>query len=193
MSAPNFLLGSFFLDILLPLYYIRLILKQVLKGKMPADKKQIILTVNGQEGRFEIDSRMTLAELLREELNLTGTKVGCNRGECGSCTVLLDDSPVYSCTVLAVEAAGRHVLTIEGLTVNGGKLHPLQEAFIEHDALQCGYCTPGMILSLVALLKNKPHPTEEDVRKSIDGNLCRCGCYPNIIKATLAASQKMLP
>jgi aerobic-type carbon monoxide dehydrogenase small subunit (CoxS/CutS family) len=167
--------------------------KMVLREKVPAGRKRIILTVNGQEGGFEIDSRMTLAEFLREELNLTGTKVGCNRGECGSCTVLLDDIPVCSCTVLAVEASGRHILTIEGLTANGGKLHPLQEAFIEHDALQCGYCTPGMILSLVALLKNKPHPTEEDVRKSIDGNLCRCGCYPNIIKAALAASQKMQP
>jgi aerobic-type carbon monoxide dehydrogenase small subunit (CoxS/CutS family) len=165
----------------------------VLSGKIPASNKRIILTVNGQKGSFEVDSRITLAEFLREELNLTGTKLGCNRGECGSCTVLLDDSPVCSCTILAVEAAGRHVLTIEGLTANGGKLHPLQEAFIEYDALQCGYCTPGMILSLVALLKNKPHPTEEDVRSSIDGNLCRCGCYPNIIKATLAASEKMHP
>jgi len=164
-----------------------------LKEKKAEEKKWIVLSVNGQESKYEIDCRMTLAEFLREELNLTGTKVGCNRGECGSCTVLLDDTPVCSCTVLAVEASGKHVLTIEGLIPNGGKLHPLQEAFIEHDALQCGYCTPGMILSLVALLKKNPHPAEEDIKNAIDGNLCRCGCYPNIIKAALEASQKMLP
>ena len=153
-------------------------------------KKRIELTVNGKKVQGDIDSRMTLAEFLREELGLMGTKVGCNRAECGSCTVILDGNPVYSCSVLAVETTGREVLTIEGLTPEGG-LHPLQEAFVEEDALQCGYCTPGMILSLKALLDRNPHPTEEDIRKAIDGNLCRCGSYPNIIKATLRASENM--
>lgn len=158
--------------------------------KVPESRKRIALTVNGKKIEVDIDSRMTLAELLREKLGLIGTKVGCNRAECGSCTVLLDGDPVYSCTILAVEAAGRKVLTIEGLTTKG-KLHPLQEAFIEHDALQCGYCTPGMIMSLKALLESKPRLTEEDVRNAVDGNLCRCGCYPNIVKAALAVSEKM--
>jgi carbon-monoxide dehydrogenase small subunit len=159
---------------------------------VPDYKKQISLTVNGKHVQAEVDCRMTLAEFLREGLGLTGTKVGCNRGECGSCTVLLDDRPVYSCTVLAVEAAGKRILTIEGLTDKEGKLHPLQEAFIEEDALQCGYCTPGMILSLIALLHRNPHPTEGDVRNAIDGNLCRCGSFSNIIKATLKTSEKMV-
>ena len=162
----------------------------VLEKKMAESMKRIILAVNGHKVESELDCRTTLAEFLREKLGLTGTKVGCDRGECGSCTVLVDGLPVCSCTILAVEASGREVLTIEGLA-EAGKLHPLQEAFIEDDALQCGYCTPGMIMSLVALLKRNSHPTEEDIKRSIDGNLCRCGCYPNIIKATLTASQKM--
>lgn len=157
---------------------------------LPMSKKYVTLTVNGERVEREIDSRVTLAEFLREELDLTGTKVGCNRAECGSCTVILDGTSVLSCTVLAVEVSGREVLTIEGISEKG-KLHPLQEAFIEHDALQCGYCTPGMIMSVKALLDRIPHPTENDVRRATDGNLCRCGCYPNIIKATLAAAQRM--
>ncbi len=159
---------------------------------LPKHKKQISLTVNGKKVKVEVDCRTTLAEFLREELGLTGTKVGCNRAECGSCTVLLDGKPVYSCTILAVEAGGREILTIEGLTEEEGKLHPLQEAFIEEDALQCGYCTPGMILSIIALLNRNPHPTEADVRNAIDGNLCRCGSFSNIIKATLKTSEKMV-
>jgi carbon-monoxide dehydrogenase small subunit len=154
-------------------------------------RKRIALNVNGKKVEVEVDSRMTLAELLREELDLTGTKVGCNRAECGSCTVLLDGNPVYSCTVLAAEVGGKEVLTIEGLTKEEGRLHPLQEAFVEEDALQCGYCTPGMILSVKALLDRNPHPTEADIRRAIDGNLCRCGSYPNIIKATLKVSEDM--
>ncbi len=155
-------------------------------------RKHVTLTVNGKKVERDIPSRMTLAELLREELDLTGTKVGCNRGECGSCTVILDGEPVLSCTVLGVEASNRDVLTIEGLA-SEGNLHPIQEAFIEHDALQCGYCTPGMIMSIKALLDRNPHPTGQDVRRSIDGNLCRCGSYPNIIKATREASKKINP
>lgn len=158
---------------------------------LPKSKKRVALTVNGKKVEREINSHMTLAEFLREELDLTGTKVGCNRGECGSCTIIIDGNAVLSCTVLAIEAVGREVLTIEGV-MNGGKLHPLQEAFIEYDALQCGYCTPGMIMSIKALLDKNPQPTEEDVRNAIDGNFCRCGSYPNIIKATLDASKKMV-
>ena len=153
-------------------------------------KKRIALTVNGRKVEAEVEQHMTLAEFLREELDLTGTKVGCNRGECGSCTVIMDGMAVYSCTTLAIEAAGRDVLTIEGLS-EGGRLHPLQEAFIENDALQCGYCTPGMILSLKALLDKNPRPMEEDIRTAIDGNLCRCGSIPNVLKAALDVSEKM--
>jgi carbon-monoxide dehydrogenase small subunit len=155
------------------------------------NKKRVTLTINGTKVDADIDPRMTLAEFLREELDLTGTKVGCNRGECGSCTVVLDGRAVYSCTVLAIEAAGREVITIEGLG-SEKELHPLQQAFIERDALQCGYCTPGMILSLEALLRKNPQPTSDDIRNAIDGNLCRCGCYSNIIEATMDASAKMV-
>ena len=158
--------------------------------RVQGSKKHVALIVNGKHVEADIDSRMTLAEFLREELGLTGTKVGCNRGECGSCTVILDGNAVYSCTLLAVEAAGKEVVTIEGLG-SGKELHPLQQAFIEHDALQCGYCTPGMILSLEALLRKNPRPTSDEVRTAIDGNLCRCGSYPNILAATLDASAKM--
>ena len=153
-------------------------------------KKRLALTVNGKKIEAEVDLSMTLAEFLREDLDLTGTKVGCNRGECGSCTVIVDGTAAYSCTMLAVDAAGTEVLTIEGLT-DDGKLHPLQEAFIEHDALQCGYCTPGMILSVKALLDKNPYPTETDVRTAIDGNLCRCGSIPNILEAVLDVARKM--
>ena len=156
----------------------------------PKSKKQVVLIVNGTSFKRVIDSRLTLAEFLREELGLTGTKVGCNRGECGSCTVILNGSPVYSCSVLAVEATGGEILTIEGLAI-GGKLHPIQEAFIAHDGLQCGYCTPGMILSVKALLDRHPHPDEAEIRSAIDGNFCRCGSYPNIVNATLDAAETL--
>ena len=160
-------------------------------GECPVlHRKRVTLTVNGKSLELEIDSRMTLAELLRETLDLTGTKVGCNRGECGSCTVLLDGMAVYSCTTLAVEAAGREVRTVESLG-SGEELHPLQRAFIDHDAFQCGYCTPGMLLSLTALLEGNPEPTAEEVRTAIDGNFCRCGSYPNVIEATLDAAGRM--
>ncbi len=156
----------------------------------PKSKKRVTLTVNGNLFEKVVDSRMTLAEFLREELDLTGTKVGCNRGECGGCTVILNGVPVYSCSILAVEATGGGVLTIEGLA-KGGTLHPIQESFIEHDSLQCGYCTPGMIMSVKALLDRNSRPTEEDIRKAIEGNFCRCGSYPNIVKATLDAAEKL--
>lgn len=162
-----------------------------LEADLPGSKKHLALNVNGTKVEADIDSRMTLAEFLREELDLTGTKVGCNRGECGSCTVILDGMAVYSCTVLAVEAEGKEIQTIEGLG-SAKELHPLQQAFIEHDALQCGYCTPGMLLSIEALLHKNPRPTSDEVGCAIDGNLCRCGSYPNILKATLDASAKMV-
>ena len=154
------------------------------------NRKHVTMTVNEKRVEADINHYMTLAEFLREELDLTGTKVGCNRGECGSCTVILDGEAVYSCTTLAVEADGREVLTIEGMPVKG-KLHPLQQAFIDHDALQCGYCTPGMILSAKALLDKNAHPTEHDVRIAIDGNLCRCGSTPNVIEAVLEVAGRL--
>lgn len=153
-------------------------------------KKPITITINGKYIEAEVDSRITLAEFLRDGLDLTGTKVGCNRGECGSCTVISDGKLIYSCTLLAAEASGRDVQTIEGVATEG-KLHPLQESFIEHDGLQCGYCTPGMIMATKALLDRNPRPAEHDVRKAIEGNLCRCGAYQNIIEATINASRKM--
>ena len=158
---------------------------------LPKAKKRISLIVNGKGVQAEIDCRMTLAEFLREEMELTGTKVGCNRAECGSCTVILDEKPVYSCCILAVEATGRQVLTIEGLAGKDGTLHPLQRAFVEEDALQCGYCTPGMIMSVYALLGRNARPTQEEVKHAIDGNLCRCGSFPNIVRAALRVSEKI--
>ncbi|MEW6674022.1 MAG: (2Fe-2S)-binding protein [Thermodesulfobacteriota bacterium] len=157
--------------------------------KASKSKKQITLTVNGAMFTRDVFPHMTLAEFLREELKLTGTKVGCNRGECGSCTVILDGHSVYACTMLAVEAGGKSVQTIESLSV-GDKLHPIQQAFIDQDALQCGYCSPGMIMSVKNLLDRTVKPTEDDVRCAIDGNFCRCGSYQNIIKAAIDASDK---
>jgi aerobic-type carbon monoxide dehydrogenase small subunit (CoxS/CutS family) len=157
---------------------------------LPKSRKSVSLTLNGKRVHVDVESRMTLAEMLREELGLTGTKVGCNRAECGSCTVILDGNAVYSCNVLAVEVEGREVQTIEGLADENG-LHPLQEAFIEEDALQCGYCTPGMVMSVKSLLDSNPHPTEDDVRRAIDGTYCRCGSNQNILKAALVASAEM--
>lgn len=154
-------------------------------------KQGIRLIVNEVEIKAEIDIRMTLAELLREVLGLTGTKIGCNRGECGSCTVVMDGKAVYSCSILAVEAAGKTILTIEGLA-REGELHPLQKAFVDEDALQCGYCTPGMIMSSRALLDSNPSPTEEEIKTAVEGNLCRCGCFQNIVKAVTVASRKMV-
>jgi aerobic-type carbon monoxide dehydrogenase small subunit (CoxS/CutS family) len=142
----------------------------------------------------EILPRRTLAELLREDLSLTGTKIGCNRAECGSCTVVLDGRAVFACSVLAVEAAGRVVETVEGLAGPDG-LHPLQSAFIEHDAVQCGACIPGILMSLKALLDERlgadAEIGERDIREAVGGNLCRCGTYPNTVKATLAAARTL--
>ena len=156
----------------------------------PRAVKPLVFRVNGASATLEVPARRTLAEALREDLGLYGTKVGCNRAECGSCTVLLDGRAVFACTVLAVEAAGRDVTTVEGLA-RDGRLHPLQEAFIEHDAVQCGICIPGMLMALAALLDGTLNPTEAEVREAVGGNLCRCGTYPNTVKATLAAARAM--
>lgn len=153
--------------------------------------RRVSLIVNGQARQVEILPRRTLAELLREDLGLTGTKIGCNRAECGSCTVVLDGRAVFACSVLAVEAAGRAVQTVEGLAGPDG-LHPLQSAFIEHDAVQCGACIPGILMSLKALLDERlSEVSEQDIREAIGGNLCRCGTYPNTVKATLAAARTL--
>jgi aerobic-type carbon monoxide dehydrogenase small subunit (CoxS/CutS family) len=147
----------------------------------------VTLRVNGAEHKIKVEPRTTLAEALRFELGLTGTKVVCDRGSCSACTVWLDSMPVCSCMTLAVDVGQRAVTTIEGLA-RGDELHPVQEAFIEHDAMQCGFCTPGMIMSCAALLKQNPRPTLEDVRDATSGNLCRCGTYPKVFDATLAAA-----
>jgi len=151
-------------------------------------KRVISLTVNGETYEVMVEPRMTLLEVLRDSLGLTGAKEGCSLGNCGACTVLLDGKPVLSCLLLAVEAQGKEIVTIEGLA-EGGELHPLQEAFVEHGAVQCGFCIPGMILSAKALLDENPHPTEEEVKEAISGNLCRCTGYSNAVRAILAAAK----
>jgi aerobic-type carbon monoxide dehydrogenase small subunit (CoxS/CutS family) len=145
------------------------------------------LRVNGKEHALEIEPRTTLAEALRMNLGMTGTKIICDRGACSGCTVWLDKMPVNSCMTLAVDAIGHDVTTIEGLSAEG-EPHPLQTAFVKHDALQCGFCTPGMVMSCVALLERNPHPSEQEVRHAISGNLCRCGTYPRIFAATVEAA-----
>lgn len=145
------------------------------------------LRVNGKEHALQIEPRTTLAEALRIQLGMTGTKIICDRGACSGCTVWLDKMPVNSCMTLAVDAMGREVTTIEGLSTDG-EAHPLQTAFVKHDAMQCGFCTPGMVMSCAALLEKNPHPSETDVRHAIAGNLCRCGTYHRIFAATLEAA-----
>ena len=146
------------------------------------------LTVNGQQHEVEVEPRLLLVHLLRDKLALTGTHVGCDTTNCGACTVHLDGEAVKSCTVLAVQADGAEVKTIEGMA-DGEKLHPLQEAFWNDHGLQCGYCTPGMIMAAADLLNRNPNPTEAEVRKGLEGNLCRCTGYHNIVKAVLDASK----
>ncbi|MGH7175826.1 MAG: 2Fe-2S iron-sulfur cluster-binding protein [Tepidisphaeraceae bacterium] len=148
------------------------------------------LDINGQRKSLEIEPRTTLAEALRDELDLTGTKVVCDRGACSACTVWIDGQPVCSCMTLAVDAIDRPIRTIEGLAI-GEKLHPIQEAFIEHDAMQCGFCTPGMLMACAALLEKNKQPTLAEVKTAVSGNLCRCGTYPKVFDATLDAARKM--
>ena len=146
------------------------------------------LIVNGASHEISAPDHERLLTTLRERLHLTGTKLVCGRGECGACTVLLDGAPAYSCLTLTAACDGRDVSTIEGLA-RDGELHPVQQAFIDHDALQCGFCTPGQILAAVALLDRQPNPSEEDVRRGMSGNLCRCGTYPKIVRAVLAVAE----
>jgi carbon-monoxide dehydrogenase small subunit len=148
---------------------------------------QIQIRVNGEEHQCQIPARMTLLQFIREQLGLTGTKEGCGKGECGACTVLVDDKPVNSCLMLAAQASGHAVTTIEGLSP-AGRLDPIQKAFIAHGAVQCGYCIPGMIMTAKALLLSIPHPRRDQVQEAISGNLCRCTGYSQIIDAILAAS-----
>lgn len=148
----------------------------------------LTMKLNGEPIEIEIESSAMLVDVLRDQLNLTGTKEACGKGECGSCTVLLDGTAVLSCITPAMKAVNREVITIEGLGAPG-KLHPIQEAFIEHGAIQCGYCTPGMVLAAKALLDENPNPTEEEVRIALSGNLCRCTGYVKIVEAVLAAAK----
>ena len=150
--------------------------------------RQIAVTVNGERREAVVEPRQLLVYFLREQLGLTGTNVGCDTSSCGSCTVLLDGESVKSCTVLAVQADGHEVMTIEGLARNG-ELHPVQQAFHEQHGLQCGYCTPGMVLAAVSLLQEQPNPSEREIRQALEGNLCRCTGYHNIVRAVQAAAE----
>jgi len=154
------------------------------------DVVNISIKVNGKIRKISVEPRTTLADALRINLEMTGTKVGCDRGSCSGCTVWIDGIPTLSCMTLAVEVGRREVTTIEGIAKNGG-LHPVQEAFIEHDASQCGFCTSGMIMSTINLVENNSNPTLEDVKEATRGNFCRCGTHPNVFDATLSAAKKM--
>jgi carbon-monoxide dehydrogenase small subunit len=154
-------------------------------------KHLITITVNGDPYSIAVDTWRTLNELLREDLGLTGTKLGCGEGDCGACTVLVDGKSVSSCLTLAVAVDGKDITTIEGLALSGEELHPIQEAFIEKGAIQCGFCTSGMELSALNLLTKNPSPDEEEIRTAISGNLCRCTGYYNIVDAIAAAAEKM--
>lgn len=146
------------------------------------------LRINGQERTVNVEPRATLASVLRDDLHLTGTKVVCDRGACSACTVMLDKTPVCSCMTLAVDVGSRKITTIEGLA-HDDELHPVQAAFVAHDALQCGFCTSGMVMSCASLLERNPHPSLSDVKTAISGNICRCGTYPKVFEAALAASE----
>lgn len=149
---------------------------------------RVTLTINGRRHRLQVEPRWSLLFVIRDQLGLTGTKVGCERGECGACTVLIDGKPRYACMTLAVEAEGSEITTLEGL-MNGEELGPVQQAFAEEDAFQCGYCTPGQIMAVEGLLRANPSPTLADARQAVSGNLCRCGSYPLIFKAALRAAE----
>jgi len=152
------------------------------------EKRIIRLTVNGEEEELMATPNRTLLEVLRNDLNLTGAKEGCGEGACGACTVLVDGQPVYSCLTLAVEVQGKAITTIEGLA-DGARLHPIQQAFVDHAAIQCGFCSPGMILVAKALLDENPRPTQQEAREAISGNVCRCTGYAKIVEAMLEAAE----
>jgi carbon-monoxide dehydrogenase small subunit len=154
------------------------------------DRHEIALSVNGTAYRREVEPRMLLSDFLRHELMLAGTHVGCEHGVCGACTILLDGIPVRSCLMLAVQSDGHELSTVEGLASEAG-LHPVQQAMHEHHGLQCGYCTPGILMTMTAYLKENPSPSEEEVREALSGNICRCTGYQNIVDAMLAAAKAM--
>ena len=156
-------------------------------------RHDISLTVNGDTYHLAVEAWQTLNEVLREDLNLTGTKLGCGSGDCGACTVIVDGKSVSSCLTLAVEMDGRQILTVEGLAPSGETLHPIQEAFIEKGAIQCGFCTPGMEISALNLLKSNPRPNDTQIRSAISGNLCRCTGYNKIVDAIAEAGRRMKP
>jgi aerobic carbon-monoxide dehydrogenase small subunit len=158
-----------------------------------ANNVRVSVTVNGQVRETDVEPRLLLVQYLRDTLGLTGTHIGCDTSNCGTCTVLLDGKSVKSCTVLAAQTDGCNVVTIEGMAEVDGErtMHPIQEAFWEHHGLQCGYCTPGMIMAAADLLERNPNPTEDEVRHGLEGNLCRCTGYHNIVKAVMAAGEKM--
>jgi len=151
---------------------------------------RVQVTINGERREAEVEPRLLLVHLIRDVLRLTGTHIGCDTTHCGACAVLLDGRPVKSCTVLAVQAQGRQIMTVEGLEQDG-QLHPLQEGFWQEHGLQCGYCTPGMLMTSYAFLKKNPHPTEDEIRWAISGNLCRCTGYVNIVKSIEYAAAKL--
>jgi xanthine dehydrogenase YagT iron-sulfur-binding subunit len=154
----------------------------------PIEVSRLKLRINGCSHLLLVEPRWSLLFVLREKLGLTGTKVGCERGECGACTVLIDGQPRYACMTLAVEAVGKEITTVEGL-MHGEELGPVQQAFLEHDAFQCGYCTPGQIMAVEGLLRSNPNPSLEDIRRAVSGNLCRCGTYAHIFKAAQRAAE----
>ncbi len=153
-------------------------------GKVP-----IVLTVNGRRHNLQLEPRVTLLDALRDSLDITGAKRVCDKGECGACTVLMDDKPIYACSVLAIEAQGKQIETVEALMQNG-KLHPIQQAFVDHDASQCGFCTPGFVVACKSFLDKHPNPTPEEIRRGLSGNLCRCGTYAGIREAIAQAARK---
>jgi len=154
----------------------------------PAEMTKITLLINGRRHRLLVEPRWSLLFVLREKLGLTGTKVGCDRGECGACTVLIRGEPRYACMTLAVEAEGKEITTLEGL-MKGEDLGPVQQAFLESDAFQCGYCTPGQIMAVEGLLRSNPNPSPEEIRRGVSGNLCRCGTYAHIFEAARRAAE----
>ena len=157
---------------------------------MSDEKQRVTLTINGQPVSAEVETRLLLVHFIREVANLTGTHIGCDTSQCGACTVLLDGKSVKACTMLAVQADGCEVTTIEGLARDSG-MHPVQQAFHEQHGLQCGFCTPGMVMAAVDLLQRTPQPTDEQIRTGLEGNMCRCTGYHNIVKAVKAAAEKM--
>ena len=158
---------------------------------MQTERHDIELSVNGTTYRRTVESRILLSDFLRHDLELAGTHVGCEHGVCGACTILLDGAPIRSCLMLAVQANGRELSTVEGLAGTDGELHPVQQAMHDHHGLQCGYCTPGILMTMTAYLKQNPQPSEHEVREALSGNLCRCTGYQNIVDAMLAAAQAM--